>query len=246
METTNVNSIFIPKECAKRLMQDVKQMIKHPLDEHGIYYKHDEDNILRGYALIVGGEDTPYFGGYYFFVFHFSTNYPFEPPKVDYCTNDGRTRFNPNLYTNKKTCLSVLNTWKGEQWSACQTVSSVLLSLSTVLCKNPLLNEPHITPNHKDFHIYSQSIEYANIDIAICEIILQNPLVYNPFFHLFEDQIKNYFIKNVDRLLEFCDNQSKDVVNLHVGLYFMNTKINYGLLIRKLNQCKDKLKIESI
>jgi ubiquitin-protein ligase len=176
-------SVFISRECAKRLMQDVKQMIKNPLDDHGIYYKHDEDNILKGYALIVGGEDTPYFGGYYFFVFNFSNKYPFEPPRVDYCTNDGKTRFNPNLYVNKKTCLSVLNTWKGEQWSACQTISSVLLSLSTVLCKNPLLNEPHISPSHKDFHTYTKSIEFVNIDIAVCEIIMQNPLLYYSFFN---------------------------------------------------------------
>jgi ubiquitin-protein ligase len=243
METQN-KSTFISKECAKRLMQDIKQLIKNPLDEHGIYYSHDEENILRGYALIVGGEDTPYFGGYYFFVFNYTNKYPFEPPVVDYCTNDGKTRFNPNLYVNKKTCLSILNTWKGEQWSACQTISSVLLSLSTILCKNPLLNEPHVTITHKDFHTYTQSIEFANIDIACCEIVLENPNICFSFFALFREQIHKHFRKNIDKLIEFCENQRKGVTVLSVGLYYMNTKINYKLLLEKLNRCK--IKIESI
>ena len=242
MEPPEENSIFISKECAKRLMQDVKQLLKNPLDEHNIYYQHDEENILRGYALIVGGEDTPYFGGYYFFVFHFSQHYPFQPPRVEYCTNDGRTRFNPNLYINKKTCLSVLNTWKGEKWSSCQTISTILLSLSTVLCKNPLLNEPHVTTSHKDFHNYSRSIEFANLDIAVCEIILKNPNLYYSFFSIFEEQIKEHFQKNVDKLLEFCESQNKDSIVLQVNLYYMNTKINYPHLIKKLNLCKEKLK----
>ena len=36
----------------------------------------------------------------YFFEFKFPTNYPFSPPNVIYNTNDGRTRFNPNLFYN--------------------------------------------------------------------------------------------------------------------------------------------------
>jgi ubiquitin-protein ligase len=230
--------IFIPKDCSRRLLQDVKQIMRSPLDDHGIYYQHDEENMLRGYALIVGSEDTPYYGGYYFFVFYFSTTYPYEPPKVDYCTNDGKTRFNPNLYVNKKTCLSVLNTWKGESWSSCQTISSVLLSLSTVLCSNPLLNEPHITQNHRDFKIYNLSIEYKNIEIAICEIILKNPNIYYAFFERFEGIVVEHFKKNVDKLIEFCEERKEVDITLPVGIYHMNTRINYKKVLDKLLQCK--------
>ena len=34
--------------------------------------------------------------------------------KLTYLTNDGNTRFHPNLYRNGKVCLSVLNTWRGK------------------------------------------------------------------------------------------------------------------------------------
>ena len=90
-------SVFISKETISRLLKDVKQIIKNPLTDNGIYYIHDDTNMMKGYALIIGPEDTPYFGGYYFFMFDFPTDYPFSPPTVTYMTNDGVTRFNPNL-----------------------------------------------------------------------------------------------------------------------------------------------------
>lgn len=232
--------IFIPKECAKRLLQDVKQMMRSPLHEHGIYYQHDEENILKGYALIVGGEDTPYFGGYYFFIFHFTPNYPYEPPRVDYCTNDGKTRFNPNLYVNKKTCLSVLNTWKGESWSSCQTISTILLSLSTVLCSDPLTNEPNVTKAHRDFNNYNLSIEYKNIEVAVCEIILKNPTIYYEFFERFEENIIEHFKKNVDKLIQFCRDKGAKESSVYVSIYHMVTRVNYKNVLDKLIQCKSE------
>lgn len=46
-------------------------MIKNPLETEGIYYKHDESNILKGYVYICGPKDTLYFGGNYFLRLHF-------------------------------------------------------------------------------------------------------------------------------------------------------------------------------
>ena len=57
---------FITKDTINRLMRDVKQIIKSPLTDNGIYYVHDDVDILKGYAMIIGPSDTPYFGGYYF------------------------------------------------------------------------------------------------------------------------------------------------------------------------------------
>lgn len=51
----------------------------------------------------------------------------------------------PNMYKNRKVCVSILNTWRGEQWSGCQTIKSVLLTLMSLLDSKPLLNEPGIT-----------------------------------------------------------------------------------------------------
>ena len=58
---------YIPKTTIQRLVSDIKTIQQNPLVENGIHYKHDEEDLLKGYALIVGPSDTPYFSGFYFF-----------------------------------------------------------------------------------------------------------------------------------------------------------------------------------
>ena len=73
--------VNIPKETISRLLKDIKDMVSSSLEkEYGIYYKHSEINILKAYVMIVGPEDSLYFGGYYFFSIDFPLNYPYEPP----------------------------------------------------------------------------------------------------------------------------------------------------------------------
>ena len=48
--------------------------------------------------------------GITFFEFNFPIEFPYEPPKVNYLTTDGKTRMNPNLYEDGRVCLSILNT----------------------------------------------------------------------------------------------------------------------------------------
>ena len=162
---------FISKDTINRLLKDVKNIIQNPLTENGIYYIHDDSDLLKGYALIVGPEDTPYFGGYYFFELSFPFDYPHTPPKVKYCTNGGNIRFNPNLYKCGKVCISLLNTWRGDQWTSCQTISTVLLTLCTLLCKDPLLNEPGISKNQSDMKNYTNILDYSKLNLAVCDII---------------------------------------------------------------------------
>ena len=129
--------VTISKGSAKRLMKDIRDVITKPLDGEGIYYKHDTEDMLKGYAMIVGPSYGLYANGIYFFIFHFPTDYPYTPPRVEYCTNDGTTRFNPNLYRQGKVCLSILNTWTGDSWTACQTIRSVLLQLLLLFNDKP-------------------------------------------------------------------------------------------------------------
>ena len=128
MEEPTISKV-IPKDTLIRLLRDVKTLMKTPLTDNGIFYVHDDVEVLKGYAMIVGPKDTPYFGGYYLFSLNYPTDYPHSPPKVTYHTNGDGIRFNPNLYKCGKVCISLLNTWRGEQWTSCQTISSVLLTL---------------------------------------------------------------------------------------------------------------------
>ena len=47
--------------------------IKNPLTNHGIYYIHDETNIMKGYAMIIGPKKTIYQDGFFFFSFNSQT-----------------------------------------------------------------------------------------------------------------------------------------------------------------------------
>jgi ubiquitin-protein ligase len=234
---------FITRESMNRLLKDVKHIIKNPLTEQGIYYTHDDADMLKGYAMIVGPADTPYFGGFYFFDFKYPHDYPHTPPNVTYCTNANGIRFNPNLYSNGKVCVSLLNTWKGDQWTSCQTISTVLLTLCTLLCKDPLLNEPGVSKGHYDINNYNEIIEYSNINIAVCDIVKKKNGVYMPFFDNFYPYIKENFNKNYDKLLEFAQKKltDKNVQNktLRTRFYYnMNVEIRYDNVIMKLNEIK--------
>lgn len=223
-------------ETAKRLLKDVKQMIKHPLTENGIYYSHDDENMSKGYAMIVGPEGTPYFGGFYFFVLTFPPNYPFSPPHVTYMTNNGYTRFNPNLYTCGKVCVSILNTWHGEKWSSCQSISTVLLALCSLLNDSPLENEPEQTKSSIDYIPYQQSIEYMNIDFAMCDMICQQSIP-EPF-RMFYPFMKEHFLRNYDKVMENIKMKNGVIKKNFVGTYRMITEVNYVRLEQKIIQAK--------
>lgn len=236
----------IQKETVQRLLKDVKQIIKHPLTDNGIYYSHDETNMFQGYAMIVGPSNTPYFGGFYFFKFVFPYDYPFSPPKVTYMTNDGLTRFNPNLYKCGKVCVSILNTWSGDKWSSCQTLNSILLTLCSLLNDSPLENEPGQSKTTNDYIPYQKSIEFSNINFSICEMINRNKSRIPAPFEIFYPLMKENFLKNYDEILKFVELNKDEVSIQKVGIYSMSTNINYLLLKEKLLLTKNIIDNEII
>jgi ubiquitin-conjugating enzyme E2 Z len=233
---------FVSKDTINRLLKDVKHIIKNPLTDQGIYYIHDDSDMLKGYAMIVGPSDTPYFGGFYFFEFLYPNDYPHSPPKVKYCTNGNNIRFNPNLYTCGKVCVSLLNTWRGDQWTSCQSISTVLLTLCTLLCSDPLLNEPGVTKSHNDMKNYNEIIEFSNINIAVCSIVSKKNNIFLPFFENFYPFVKENFNKNYEKLVEFTKNKINNFGSephvLTTGFYSMKVEINYEYLLDKLNETK--------
>jgi len=238
---------IIKKDTISRLLKDVKDIIKNPLTDNGIYYSHDDEDILKGYALIIGPSDTPYYGGNFFFEFSFPADYPHSPPTILYKTNDQNIRFNPNLYTNEKVCISLLNTWRGDQWTSCQTISTILLTLCTLLCKNPLLNEPGVTKSHSDFEKYDKIIEYKNIEIAVLKIVQKKKYVYPDKFLFFYTFIKQNFLKNSDNLLKYLEEKAKNepMQELSTSLYQMNKiKIDYTYLLHHFKEVLQMIKME--
>lgn len=227
----------------RRIANDVKYILNNPLNN--IYYKHDEINVYQGYALIIGNNNTPYYLGNYFFKFNFPENYPYYPPKIDFLSTDGIIRFNPNLYSNGKVCLSILNTWHGEGWTSCQNISSILLILQTLLNENPLLNEPGINKNDKNISLYNKYVSFKNIEYSIIkQLDLMNKLLNNEsirylsedhkkvlliFNNIIYDNFKNnyHIIKN--EIINFKNNNDNDINNfIYISIY--NIKFSIKIL----------------
>ena len=94
-------------------------------------------------------------------------------------TNQGKTRFNPNIYNSGKVCLSILGTWpgeRGEQWSSAQTIESVLLSIQSLMSSNPYQNEPGFDNVEKDeprAQAYVAKIRHETIRISVVQRLEQ-------------------------------------------------------------------------
>ena len=152
----------------------------------GLYWVNDEADLTHGWAFVGGTEKTPYEGALFSFEVKFPDNYPFSPPTFTYLTNDGKTRFNPNLYKNGKVCLSLLNTWAGEQWSGVQSLTSILQSIqSAVLIEEPLRNEPTYSSMslHADIPIYTRLVQHAVLETAIIAALAAPPPYMVPVYH---------------------------------------------------------------
>jgi len=228
----------ISKDSIHRLVRDIKLINKSPLHDQGIYYNHDDENILKGYAMIIGPSETPYENGMYFFDLDFPCDYPHSPPKLTYLTNDGLTRFNPNLYRGGgKVCLSLLNTWRGEQWTSCQSISTILLTLISIFNDNPLLNEPGVGLNHSDIQSYNKIISFKNMEVSILNFIKklhENKLLVTET--CFVDICKKHIIDNHKNMLAIVKKlrNNTDEEKVSTGLYSMKFTLDYNNLYTKI------------
>jgi ubiquitin-protein ligase len=173
--------------AVRRITIDTKRAMD--LADSGLFWIPDETEINHGWAVVCGPEDSPYYGGAFGFEVRFPDDYPFSPPTFTYLTNDGRTRFNPNLYKNGKVCLSLLNTWQGEPWSGVQSLSSVLQCIQTaVLNGEPLRNEPGystLSSSHRDFPIYNRMVFHSTLETAILSQMAEPPAYMVPVYESF-------------------------------------------------------------
>ena len=193
---------------ARRIMKDIESVI-YPLDnwdeKQMYYYDHEDNNINEGIVMIMGVENSPYYGGFYFFKNVFPQNYPFSPPVWKFLSNDGKTRFNPNLYQthqNGKVCLSILNTWGESTWSQIQRFSSVIETVRTHLFHDkPLLNEPGYSEKDPQNELYNRMLQYQNLNFNVYSNIVDTPEYAKPFrnimIHNFRKN-KEYYKKYID------------------------------------------------
>jgi ubiquitin-protein ligase len=186
-----------------RIMQDFVDFNNNKPD--GIYLDINKENIFKNYALIVGPNNTPYFGGYYLFEVIFPKNYPNSSPSVKLLTIDGKTRINPNLYECGKVCLSILGTWEGPGWKKVMNLRTVLLSIQSLLHEFPIQNEPGYEKTTSDDQMsidYNHYILFQNYRLSILEVLISvnsyKPKIKN--LDNFKNDILEEFKKNYQQL----------------------------------------------
>ncbi|KAL5572963.1 hypothetical protein UlMin_022560, partial [Ulmus minor] len=201
--TTTGSSKAPVKNCAKRIQEEWK-ILEKDLPET-IFVRVYESRMELMRAVIVGAEGTPYHDGLFFFDVFFPCGYPNAPPHVYY--HSGGLRLNPNLYKCGKVCLSLLNTWHGqnnEKWiPGTSTMLQVLVSIQgLILNTKPYFNEPGYAPKSGSAAGELSSQKY-NEDIFILSLKTMMYTMRRPPKH-FEDFVLGHFINRAHDILVAC------------------------------------------
>ncbi len=168
--------------------------------------------------IISGPKDTPYHNGLFEFHAYFPDKYPSSVPSVLINTTDnGRVRFNPNLYANGKVCLSLLGTWsgeKGESWiPEISTFFQVIISIqSLIFVDEPYYNEPgyeksiNTDTGKKNSFNYNDNIRLETVKVAMIKMLENPPESY-------ETLIQEHFKYKKDEILKIVDKWTNESIN---------------------------------
>jgi ubiquitin-protein ligase len=211
------NSIINPN-CLKRIISEISSLKKSlPINfDSSIWFRVSKNNVNIFTFLISGPKDTPYENGLFEFHAYLPTNYPENPPNILLNTTGHSTiRFNPNLYSSGKVCLSLLGTWQGnesEKWNPkTSTFLQVLISIqSLIFIENPYFNEPgyetkiDTKEGIKNSLNYNSKLFIDTLKWAINDQIINPAKEYEEIitnhFKLKKNDIINLYTKMLDQL----------------------------------------------
>jgi ubiquitin-protein ligase len=228
---------------SRRIMGDLRELLKDPLYEVFIHF--DESDINQMIAMI-RGQEGPYEFCQFLFHIRFSDDYPMSPPIVKFCSSDGKTRLNPNLYIEGKVCLSILGTWQGDPWTSVMTIKTVILSImALVMTREPLRNEPNMESSPADkIEIYNQIVEYASLNILLNQINHPSEMFAPLLKNMKAQFIKDYpaLIEKVDRLIRSEHNQKTVKISYHSQM----ATLDYDLLKKNIQNLYTVVSLESM
>jgi ubiquitin-protein ligase len=215
----------IAKSKIQRLMRELRKLSGGggegalPIAaEAAIFARVDESRTDVLKVLISGPADlhdrsreTPYALGLFEFHIFVPNDYPQVPPLVNLqTTGDGMVRFNPNLYSDGKVCLSLLGTWHGEGWTPPSgsnmgsTLLQVLVSIqSIIMVSKPYFNEPGYADEEGTPAGEQRSREYnEHIRLAAMRHAMRDMLRRPP--RGFEEVVRRHFVLNRPLLERQC------------------------------------------
>ncbi|KAL9185864.1 hypothetical protein ACHAXT_003641 [Thalassiosira profunda] len=138
--------------CLRKLLAELNRMEYEDSDQlpggtAPVWLRYDDETPQYMRAIITGPpRDTPYSNGLFTFDIYVPDSYPNAPPKVQLLTTGGGTvGFSPNLYSDGKVCLSLLNTWSGPKWDPeNSSILQILVSIQGLILgvEHPYYMEP--------------------------------------------------------------------------------------------------------
>jgi len=220
------------KSGAPRIILGHINMIMRSLPitkDSAVFFRKDTDNICVFKFLIIPNEDTPYKFGCFVFDAFLPKDFPNVCPLVNHTTSrKNNFRFNPNLYSCGKVCLSLLGTWGGQSQSESwippcangtgSTLLQLILSIySMIFTEHPWFNEPgreggiKYANSNKPSLDYNEEIRHGTIKYAIL-----NQLRYPE--EGFENVIKAHFKLKKDSIVKYLSGISSKYVEDFVKL----------------------------
>jgi ubiquitin-protein ligase len=172
-QSTQLNQL-----CLKRIAKDLDIIHKNvdDLNKRGIYVHINESNITRIKVLVIPepksseGVESPYTYGHFVFEIEFTHEYPMSPPKVTFHPQQNMCRLHPNYYNLGKVCLSVINTWAGNDWTPTTSILSLLNILEERFNEKATCFEPTREGyGPQKWAAYNSAVEYAKYIVTILE-----------------------------------------------------------------------------
>jgi len=216
--TKEVNEfVNFTKSGTPRIILNHFKMIQKSLPitkDSAVFFRKDTNTMSVFKFLVIPNEDTPYKFGCFVFDVFLPKDFPNVCPIVNHTTSrKNNFRFNPNLYSCGKVCLSLLGTWGGQSQSESwippnadgtgSTLLQLILSIySMIFTEHPWYNEPgresgikQATTNKTSLD-YNEEIRHGTIKYAIL-----NQLKYPE--EGFENVIKAHFKLKKDSIVKY-------------------------------------------
>lgn len=231
-------------QCLLRVNRDISDFNAKP--PAGLFIAPEENDVTKVHALVIGPSGTPYEGGFFQFFMKFPADYPISPPKVRIMTTDaGRVRFNPNLYSCGKVCLSILGTWVGPPWSPAQCMESVLISVQSLMSENPYYNEPGFTKESVPgaAERYSEYIRHETIRVAVCDQVEAALKESTDCPATFRKQIIKSFSESYDNYEEIVKGKLHLTgTTMNDAFSTENKNYDYEALLTRMQGLRDQIK----
>jgi ubiquitin-protein ligase len=188
----------------KRIQKDIGILNKNldDLNARDIYFDVDEQDIHNINILIIGKE-YPYKGGFFLFEFKIPNDFPLSPPKIIFNPQQNFMRLHPNFYECGKVCLSVINTWGGQDWTPSMSLLSLISVLEARFNDKPLCFEPSLEMSGQSaINEYNKLVQYGVYNVAILDVLKNKYKIYENFNNI----IKIQFLKKKQEYIDTVKN----------------------------------------